>query len=174
MVRLQKRIWFPYPTSPEIIYGFGFSAGYKGFDLSCFFQGSARSSFWIDPENTAPFIGNQRTLLKAYADDHWSEENRNLYALWPRLSATKRTNNYQKSTWFMRDGSFLRLKSVEMGYTIPEKITKKAHISMLRFYLSGTNLLTFSKFKLWDVEMGGKGLGYPVQMVINAGVQLNF
>lgn len=54
------------------------------------------------------------------------------------------------------------------------KITKKAHISMLRFYLSGTNLLTFSKFKLWDVEMGGKGLGYPVQMVINAGVQLNF
>ena len=163
-----------YPTSPEIIYGFGFSAGYKGFDLSCFFQGSARSSFWIDPENTAPFIGNQRTLLKAYADDHWSEENRNLYALWPRLSATKRTNNYQKSTWFMRDGSFLRLKSVEMGYTIPEKITKKAHISMLRFYLSGTNLLTFSKFKLWDVEMGGKGLGYPVQMVINAGVQLNF
>ena len=133
-----------YPTSPEIIYGFGFSAGYKGFDLSCFFQGSARSSFW------------------------------NMYALWPRLSATKRTNNYQKSTWFMRDGSFLRLKSVEMGYTIPEKITKKAHISMLRFYLSGTNLLTFSKFKLWDVEMGGKGLGYPVQMVINAGVQLNF
>lgn len=86
----------------------------------------------------------------------------------------KKNEQLSEESWFMRDGSFLRLKSVEMGYTIPEKITKKAHISMLRFYLSGTNLLTFSKFKLWDVEMGGKGLGYPVQMVINAGVQLNF
>lgn len=163
-----------YPSSPEVIYGFGFSTGYKGFDLSCFFQGSARSSFWIDPKSTAPFIGNQRTLLQVYADNHWSEENRNLYALWPRLSATDRMNNYQTSTWFMKDGSFLRLKSVEFGYTVPEKITKKARVSMLRLYLSGSNLLTFSKFKLWDVEMGGKGLGYPVQMVINAGVQLNF
>ena len=90
MVRLQKRIWFPLDTRLLLkSYRLWFSAGYKGFDLSCFFQGSARSSFWIDPENTAPFIGNQRTLLKAYADDHWSEENRNLYALWPRLSATK-------------------------------------------------------------------------------------
>ena len=79
-----------YPTSPEIIYGFGFSAGYKGFDLSCFFQGSARSSFWIDPENTAPFIGNQRTLLKAYADDHWSEENRNLYAFMASFVCNKK------------------------------------------------------------------------------------
>lgn len=163
-----------YPTSPEIIYGFGFSAGYKGFDLSCFFQGSARSSFWIDPAATAPFIGNQRALLQAYAENHWSEENRDSYALWPRLSTIQRENNTQKSTWFMRDGSFLRLKSVECGYTIPSKITKKAHVSMLRFYVSGTNLLTFSKFKLWDVEMGGNGLGYPLQMVINAGVQLNF
>ncbi len=66
-----------------------------------------RSSFWIDPENTAPFIGNQRTLLKAYADDHWSKKIVTCMLLWPRLSATKRTNNYQKKVRGSRgDGSF--------------------------------------------------------------------
>jgi TonB-linked SusC/RagA family outer membrane protein len=165
-----------YPTSPEIVYGFGLSTGYKGFDFSFFFQGSARSSFWIDVNATSPFIGNQRALLQVYADDHWSENNRNLYALWPRLSGTVRDNNVQTSTWFMRDGSFLRLKSVEFGYTFSDKCrwVKNLKINMLRLYLSGSNLATFSKFKLWDVEMGGNGLGYPVQMVLNAGVQLNF
>ncbi len=165
-----------YPTSPEIVYGFGLSAGYKGLDFSFFFQGSARSSFWIDVNATSPFVNNQRTLLKVYADDHWSEDNRNLYALWPRLSADVRENNVQTSTWFMRDGSFLRLKSIELGYSFTRSNAwvKKINISMLRLYLSGSNLMTFSKFKLWDVEMGGNGLGYPVQMVVNAGIQLNF
>ena len=112
--------------------------------------------------------------MQAYADSHWSEENRDLHALWPRLSEGTVANNQQMSTWFMRDGSFLRLKSVELGYTVPQKITKKAFVSMLRLYVSGTNLLTFSKFDLWDPEMGGNGLGYPIQRVFNAGIQLNF
>lgn len=168
------RVPIGFPSSPEIIYGFGFSAGYKGFDLSCFFQGSARSSFWIDPSATSPFINGQTALLKVYADDHWSEENRNLNALWPRLSERRIGNNMERSTWFMRNGSFLRLKSAELGYTLPAKLTQKIRMDKLRVYLSGTNLLTFSKFKLWDVEMGGNGLGYPVQMVLNGGIQINF
>ena len=163
-----------YPTSPEIVYGFGFSMGYKDFDLSCFFQGLARESFWIDVEKTSPFIGNQSALLQAYADSHWSEADRNTQALWPRLSTSVVENNNKKSTWFMQNGGFLRLKSLEFGYRIPKHIIDKAHISDLRFYLSGTNLLTFSKFKLWDPEMGGNGLGYPIQRVFNAGVQLSF
>ena len=163
-----------YPTSPEIVYGFGFSMGYKDFDLSCFFQGLARESFWIDVEKTSPFIGNQSALLQAYADSHWSETDRNTQALWPRLSTSVVENNNKKSTWFMQNGGFLRLKSLEFGYRIPKHIIDKAHISDLRFYLSGTNLLTFSKFKLWDPEMGGNGLGYPIQRVFNAGVQLSF
>src|SRR5690606_8159310 len=179
-----------FPTDPEIIYGFGFSAGLKGFDLSAFLQGSARSSFWIDPGATAPFIPYrsaseansrflegftpQNQLLKAYADDHWSESRRDLHALWPRLSNTEIENNSQRSTWFMRDGGFLRLKSVELGYTIPERHIEKFNIRMIRVYLSGTNLLTFSKFKLWDPEMAGNGLSYPVQKVFNMGVQVGF
>jgi TonB-linked SusC/RagA family outer membrane protein len=163
-----------YPDSPEIVYGFGISTGYKNLDFSCFFQGLARESFWIDVSATAPFIGQQRALLKVYADDHWSEENRNLEALFPRLSETHISNNEVRSTWFMQNGAFLRLKSLELGYTLPKKITQKIYIEGLRLYLSGTNLLTFSKFKLWDPEMAGNGLGYPIQRVYNMGVQLSF
>lgn len=171
-----------YPTSPEIIYGFGLSAGYKGFDASFFFQGLARESFWIDQRNTAPFVdtdGNEavisnNALLNVYAQDHWSETNQNPYALWPRLSNALVDNNNQTSTWFMRDGGFLRLKQVEVGYTIPDKALHKLRMKNLRIYLSGTNLLTFSKFKLWDPEMAGKGLGYPVQRTYNIGLQLSF
>src|SRR3546814_336372 len=105
-------IW--HPTDPEIIYGFGASFGYKRFDISFFFQGSARSSFWIDPAATSPF-NNQTQLLKVYADSHWSEDNRNSYALWPRLSQNIGNNNIQRSTWFMQNGNFLRLKQEEIG-----------------------------------------------------------
>jgi TonB-linked SusC/RagA family outer membrane protein len=168
-------------TTPEIIYGFGASAGFKDFDFSFFFQGSARSSFFIDAFNTAPFIdtspdkiGNN-ALLQVWADNHWSEDNRDLYAAWPRLSDQVVDNNNRPSTWFLKNGAFLRLKSIELGYTLSEKgLLKKASIKNMRFYLSGTNLLTFSSFKLWDIEMGGNGLGYPIQRVFNMGASINF
>ena len=168
-------------TTPEIIYGFGASAGFKDFDFSFFFQGSARSSFFIDAFNTAPFIdtspdkiGNN-ALLQVWADNHWSEDNRDLYAAWPRLSDQVVDNNNRPSTWFLKNGAFLRLKSVELGYTLTNNsLMKKASIKSMRFYLSGTNLLTFSSFKLWDIEMGGNGLGYPIQRVFNLGANINF
>lgn len=167
------RVPIGYPTSPEIIYGFGVSLGYRNVDFSCFFQGSARSSFWIDARATSPFSGETQ-LLKAYADSYWSEDHRDLYALWPRLSPTVNENNAQQSTWFMRDGSFLRLKSLEIGYTLPAKWMEKFHLTNARIYVNGTNLLCFSKFKLWDPEMGGNGLGYPVQMTFNTGINISF
>jgi TonB-linked SusC/RagA family outer membrane protein len=161
------------PTIPEITYGFGFSSSYKGFDVSTFFQGLANESFWIDPVATSPFQ-NQTQVLKVYADSYWSEDRRDVHALWPRLSPKVNSNNTQTSTWFMRDGSFLRLKQVEIGYTIPKKFQEKLHTSNFRIYISANNLLSFSKFKLWDVEMGGNGLGYPIQKVFNLGLNLNF
>src|SRR5690606_4776827 len=99
------RVPLGHPTVPEVVYGFGVSMGFKGFDLSVFFQGAARQSFWIDAAGTAPFI-NEAQILKDYADSYWSEENQNVYALWPRLSPTLNSNNVATSTWFMRDGSF--------------------------------------------------------------------
>lgn len=161
------------PTTPEIVYGFGFSLGYRNLDISSFFQGLANESFWINVATTSPF-NNETQLLKAYADSYWSEENRNIYAVWPRLSPTVNANNNQTSTWFMRDGSFIRLKQLELGYTLPEDFQKRLGTSTLRFYLSGTNLFILSKFKMWDAEMGGNGLGYPLQKTFNFGLNVSF
>lgn len=162
-----------YPTDPEIVYGFGVSLGYKNFDLSCFFQGLAKETFWIDARGTTPFQG-QTQLLKAYADNHWSERNQNLYALWPKLSPSVIENNVQTSTWWMRNGEFLRLKQVEVGYSMPKSLMKKWGMNNVRFYMNGLNLFTLSHFKLWDVEMAGNGLGYPTQRVINFGITTSF
>lgn len=172
-----------YPTSPEIIYGFGVSLGHKGFDFSVFFQGLGRESFWIDATSaystkynkygTAPFVNNGQ-LLKAYSDSHWSEDNRDIYALYPRYSAYENHNNTQVSTWWMRDGSFVRLKQMEFGYTLPQKLTNKIHIDNLRVYFQGNNLLCWSKFKLWDPELAGEGFNYPIQRTFNIGVNVTF
>ncbi len=162
-----------FPLVPEIIYGFGASVGYKDFDFSFFFQGSGRSSFFIDPTSISPFV-NERNALRIIADNHWSDENPDPNAFWPRMSVQTVANNEKPSTWWLRDGSFLRLKSVEFGYSIPTKILKKIEVEKVRFYASGTNLLVFSKFKLWDPEMGGKGLGYPPQQIVNIGLNFNF
>jgi TonB-linked SusC/RagA family outer membrane protein len=166
-----------YPTVPEITYGFGFSVGYKGFDLSTFFQGNARVSFFINPYNISPFVlngGSQNGLLSAIAQSHWSEEKQDLHAFWPRLDGQFNNNNSQTSNWWLRDGTFLRLKTVEIGYTIARKVLNRIGFSNLRIYANGQNLFAFSKFKLWDPEMGGNGLGYPVQAVYNMGINFGF
>lgn len=173
------------PTSPEIIYGFGLSVGYKSFDCSVFFQGAANESFWIDAGSISPFntyykkyTGSSRlhvnNLLKAIADDHWSEDNRNAYAFWPRLSNTANANNIAVSTWWMRDGSFLRFKTFEFGYTVPKKALAKYHVQSLRLYVSGTNLFRWSNFDLWDNEKAGEGFTYPLQRTINVGLNITF
>lgn len=162
------------PTSPEIIYGFGVSMGYRGFDFSVFFQGMGNKSFFIDPGSITPYY-NETQLLKAIANDHWSETNQNEYALFPRLTyGYLNKNNIQRSTWWMRDGTFLRLKQAEFGYSLPHKWTDKMRIENLRFYVSGTNLFTWSRFKTWDVELSGNAFNYPIQRVVNLGLNITF
>jgi TonB-linked SusC/RagA family outer membrane protein len=177
-----------FPTTPEINYGFGISAGFYNVDISCFFQGSARSSFWIDPRSVAPFINRtnrnedkvlqnfttNRALLQYWADSHWSEQNRDIHALWPRLSDEPIENNLYKSTWWMHDGSFLRLKLVEIGYSLPKKWIERINMRNLRLYVNGSNLFIISAFKMWDPEMAGNGLAYPLQRVFNIGVNIDF
>ena len=180
IINSQDYIPIGYPSIPNYIYGFGISLGYKGFDFSCFFQAAAECSFFINYSATAPFVNNgsfsgttSNAVLKAWADDHWSESNRDSYALYPRLSPELVSNNNRNSTWWLRDGSYLRLKSLEFGYTFPRKWTEKIKMQSARIYFSGTNLLTFAKFKMWDVEMSGNGLNYPIQQVFNLGVNIN-
>jgi len=173
-----------FPTVPEINYGFGLSGGYKGVDVSFFFQGSARQSFWYDLPRVMPFLNGdldspnndglrgQNQVIQAFANSYWSENNQNPYALLPRLSSISVSNNMVQSTWFMQDASFIRLKSAEIGYTLPTSLLNKMRMKTLRIYFSGTNLLCWSRFKLWDPEMAGNGLGYPVQRVLNVGLNI--
>lgn len=171
-----------YPTVPEIVYGYGISAQYKNFDLSAFFQGQARVSFFIDPNKVSPFVqstdpwvfGNTQ-LLKQFADSHWSEDNQNIYALYPRMGVNRNDieNNLQASTWWLRDGAYMRLKSAELGYTLPSHLVKRLGIQRCRFYVNGLNLITWSDFKLWDPELGGNGFAYPIQKVFNAGINVS-
>lgn len=186
VINEMDRVPLGYPTTPEINYGFGFSAGYKNVDVSLFFQGSARSSFWIDASAMSPFARrtrkdeNEKTLVmetglaQFIAENHWSELTQNPDAYWPRLSTSVINNNVQRNSKFMQNGDFLRLKSAEIGYIIPKSLSNKLGLNSCRVYASGTNLLLFSNFKLWDVEMGGNGLGYPLQRVINLGLNLTF
>ena len=158
--------WTGNPTVPEIIYGFGFSLKYKGFDCSAFFQGQGKVSILMynyHPFATAATPGSG--LMQWIADEHWSEDDPNPKALYPRLSPLWNNNNTEASTLYVRNGKMLRLKTAEIGYTYKK----------MRVYVSGTNLLTFAPFKYWDPEKGsGNGLGYPLQRTYNLGFQFNF
>jgi TonB-linked SusC/RagA family outer membrane protein len=171
VVNSNDRVAMGYPTSPEIQYGFGLSGGYKNFDLSFFFQGNARVSFFINPGKIAPFY-NRRNALSIIARDSWSESNPDIHAFWPRLSTEQINNNVQTSTWWLREGGFLRLKTVEAGYNLPGY--RKIGLQNARIYFSAENLFYISPFKLWDPEMGDGGLGYPPNRRFNIGVQLSF
>ena len=169
-----------YPSSPEINYGFGATMGFKNFDFSFFFTGAARSSFMLDMPSITPFnnvrgdgLRGENAVLQAIADNYWSESNPNPYAFWPRLDSGLNENNAQTSTWWIQDGGYLRLKSLELGYTLPHRWTKLCGLSTCRFYLSASNLACWSKFKMWDPELGGNGLNYPLQRVFNVGVNIN-
>jgi TonB-linked SusC/RagA family outer membrane protein len=177
-----------YPTTPEISYGFGPSLGWKSWDFSFFFNGVHRRSFWLDYNVVSPFFNTTGTdntpgspqghnaLMQFIADSYWSENNRNPYAVWPRLSpaVANSQNNNNINTWFMRDGAFLRLKQVELGYTLPDKLIKRFAMTGFRVYFTATNLFCISKFKLWDVEMAGNGLAYPIQRGFNIGINVTF
>jgi TonB-linked SusC/RagA family outer membrane protein len=152
------------PTVPQIVYGFGASASYKGFDASIFFQGVDNTSLMM--EDLHPFGTQYTQLYQFIADSHWSESNPNPNAEYPRLvSGAADHNNFQNSTFWLRDGSFIRLKNVEVGYTY----------KFARVYLTGQNVLTFSKFKHWDPEIGGgRGLRYPPLRTFSLGFQFTF
>lgn len=154
------------PSIPEILYGFGGTLKYKKWDLSLFFQGSAKVSLLMS--NMHPFCDTQHFgygIAQYIVDDHWSENNNVANAAYPRLSAVAVENNRQNSDYWVRNGSYLRLKNAEIGYSF----------SKFRVYLSGTNLLTFSPFKLWDPEKGGgNGLSYPLQRTAKIGIQFQY
>lgn len=164
-------------TTPRIVYGFGGNVEYKKFDFSFFFQGTGQSYRIIG--GTQYFIpgSGQGVMGNVYANykDCWTEENPSQDVFWPRLSESTNPNNNYASTWWKKDMSFLRLKSIELGYTLPRSITKAICSNNIRFFVSGNNLFYISKFKLWDPELDtADGLKYPSMRSVMFGFQLNF
>lgn len=162
IINANDRIIIGHPYDPEIVYGFGPSMKWKNLDFSFFFQGVARTSLMM--HDMHPFGTTKiKSMFQFIADDHWSIENPNPNAAYPRLSKDNNDNNDRNSTFWLRNAAFLKLKNAEIGYTYKG----------MRFYVSGLNLLTFSPFKHWDPEMGGgNGLYYPTQRVFNIGFQM--
>ena len=167
-----------YTTVPEINYGFGVSLGWKGFDASVFFSGMDHVTRIIGGYNlyggAASNVLVQGQIFADVAEKSWSVTHR-ADAEYPRFSTETPTNNQRASTFWQKDMSFLRLKNAELGYTLPKKWTKPMGISTVRVYLQGVNLLTFSKFKLWDPELSSSyGNVYPLTKNVSLGLNLNF
>ena len=168
-------------TKPNMIYGFGISASWKGLDVNVHFQGAGKTSFFIEGATVHTFsAGEWGNILSDVANsnrwiDHeisgtMATENPN--ASYPRLSYGGNSNNYRQSTFWLRNGSYLRLKTLELGYSIPKPLVNKIRFNNIRLFLRGSNLLTFSSFKLWDPELAWNA--YPLQRTFNLGVQFTF
>ena len=178
VVNTFDKVAIGYTLVPEINYGFGASLKWKGIDVSVFFSGVGHVTRIIQGQN---LFGASSTILRMgqifedVAKNRWTLDNQNPNAPYPRLSLNKVDNNQQLSTYWQRDMSFLRLKDAEIGYTLPESMTKKWGLSKIRFYIQGKNLITFSDFKLWDPEVNANyGNVYPLIRTFAIGANVNF
>ena len=185
IINADDQVYLGYTTIPEITYGFGATASWKGIDVNVFFQGIGNVSFFMSGASIrSPFSSNnmERSAIqrdvweKGWRTDRPAEENAN--AKYPRLAFGNEagsSNNNQVSSWWQRNGAFLRLKNVEVGYTFPKKwMSKTGFMKSLRIYASISNAYTFSEFQLWDPEQGGgQGSGYPPNRIYSIGLNLN-
>lgn len=170
-------------SKPNFVYGMGASAQWNGLDINVHFQGAGKCSFAIDGSNAHAFSrGQWGNVLKGLVDDRWisrdisgdpATENPN--ASYPRLEYENQNgNNRQRSTFWLQDGSYLRLKTLELGYTLPKSIVNKIHFNKIRIFFIGTNLFTFSSFKLWDPELSKTdGGAYPISKSLTLGLTVN-
>ena len=164
-------------SAPRIVYGFGGNVNYKEVDFSFFFQGSGDTYRIIGGSNYFIPGSGQGVLGNVYTNytDRWTEENPSQNVFWPRLSESTNPNNNRASTFWKKNMSYLRLKSIELGYTLPKALTSKFFAKSVRVFVSGDNLLYFSPFKLWDPELEtSDGLRYPSMRSVTFGVNLKF
>jgi TonB-linked SusC/RagA family outer membrane protein len=172
--------------TPKMMYGMNIAFGYKGFDIGAFIQGTGK--VWLlygSGDGTLPFNnGANSPNLYAEVTNRWTPENPNPNAFYPRLSSNlDPTSNYLSSNWWMHPADFIRLKSAELGYTLPAGILRRNRIKNLRIFINGTNLYTISKWKLWDPELNDTGTSsttvtrggfYPNMKAYNFGARITF
>ena len=169
--------------TPSLIYGLGASVSWRGFDLNLHFQGAGKYTFLINSGAVNAFRdGRWGNILQGITDNRWissdisgTKETENPNAPYPRLSYGYNLNNQQSSSFWMRNGRFLRLKNLDIGYTLPKPMVNTIHLESVRIYISGQNLITWSPFKLWDPELDSsqRGQTYPITRSFTAGIQIS-
>ncbi|TDQ11197.1 SusC/RagA family TonB-linked outer membrane protein [Pedobacter metabolipauper] len=166
-----------YGSIPEIVYGFGPTITWKNWSVAGWFKGISNVDISLNGDGLQPFrLGGERGNLLAQITDHWTPDNPNSRPLYPRITYGNDNMNYEDSSWWVKNGAFLRLQTAQLTYTLTNKPwLSKAGISNLNLYVSGYNLLTFSDFKIWDVELGdGRGAQYPQMRTYNFGLRCVF
>ena len=163
-----------YARLPEISFGFGGTIAYKGFDCSVFFSGAANTSINLAGYGMWAFYDGlgSNNVLKEYYDNRWTPGRTD--AKYPAIDVGNNPNNFVTSTVWMKNGNYLRLRNAEIGYTFPDAVINKLHISGLRLFVNGTNLLTFDYIKIIDPESNDGTGAYPLQRSVNIGVQIDF
>ena len=169
--------------TPSLIYGLGASVSWRGFDLNLHFQGAGKYTFLINSGAVNAFRdGRWGNILQGITDNRWissdisgTKETENPNAPYPRLSYGYNLNNQQSSSFWLRNGRFLRLKNLDIGYTLPKPMVNTIHLESVRIYISGQNLITWSPFKLWDPELDSSQRGqiYPITRSFTAGIQIS-
>lgn len=170
------RVPIGYGNIPELVYGLGFTLGYKNVALTTLFQGVGNVDIHMSGEGVHPFsVSMSRGNILSNIEDRWTIENPRQDVFYPRLSDGSPNGNYQTSTWWFKNGKYLRLRELQLTYTLPKQWINPIGISNASIYFSGTNLFTLTPFKFWDVELGdGRATRYPTTSVLSLGVNLNF
>jgi len=180
-ITTDDRVWIAKNSMPQIMYGFNLDCQYKWVDMSLFFQGAAMSDIMLSGTYNALGYSDGTFYTQAFkwgsnppkylVEGSWTPENTN--AEYPRLSTQSSSNNASISDFWKRDASYLRLKNFQIGVTIPRKVIQKVKMEGLRVYVSGSNLLTFSKLKFIDPEAPSVNNGYyPQQRVFSFGLNV--
>ena len=183
-VDVEDVTYIGYPQTPRLIYGFQGFFTFKDWEFSFAFQGSGQRSFFMNPYTISPFT-QDRAMLKAIYEDHWSENNMSDRPFWPRLSTSNiiehnTQENWtsgaetRKSTYFMRECSFLRCTSIELAYNMPKKLMNRWKLQNVKFFARANNPFLISNFDVWDVELGENGFNYPIQRTYTVGLNLSF
>lgn len=161
---------------PRYIYGGNIELNYGNFDFSVSFQGVAKQKARLTANMVQAYQGSWGNMPLEIDGKYWSVYNtpeQNLAAQYPRLSNKFTSNNYAMSDFWLFDGSYFRVKTIILGYTIPERLLGKAGIKGARVYVSGIDLLTINKYpRGWDPELSNTG--YPITSSVNAGISLKF
>ncbi|MET6997587.1 SusC/RagA family TonB-linked outer membrane protein [Chitinophaga defluvii] len=163
-----------HPRLPEMTFGFGGTLGYKNFDVSIYFTGAANSSIYIGGQSMFAFYDGigVNNVIREYYDNRYTPSNPN--ARYPAIDEGNNPNNYMLSDFWMRNGNYLRLRNVEIGYNLPALVTERLKLKSLRFFVNGMNLYTWDHLKFMDPESDNGTGGYPLQRSLNVGLQVDF